>query len=89
MAVSSAAVTTGTAAVALNRTETDVNTGQTLYVYNTSGATIWLGGSNVTSATGVALAAAATSDDYDLRPGDVLYAVGTAAGTVVVLALHA
>jgi hypothetical protein len=55
-----------------------------VYVTNGSGATVFLGGSGVTTATGVALAASTTfPTPFILRPTEGLYGIVSSTGTTV------
>ncbi len=86
MAVQAAQVTVGTTATLLSGTDTDAVPGLSVAVQGPSGATVYLGGADVTTATGWPVAAGATFA-VDLRAGDALYAV-VASGTVAVPVLR-
>jgi hypothetical protein len=79
--VGSERLTIGASAAALNQ---PTYAGQTLYIKNTHGsAAIDIGGPGVTAGGGLALAAAA-SVTLTIKPGDVVYAVRSAATDVTV-----
>lgn len=78
MAVTAQRVTVSTVAVALN-TDTDTRGGTSLVVKNTSANAADLGPSTVTAGTGFDLAAGATLGPVELGPGEVLYAIRSAA----------
>lgn len=82
MAVSHDIVTVATTAVALN---TAGSSGQPLYISN-GAAIVYLGASDVTTTTGVALAANAAVT-LQLDAGDVLYAICATSSDVGVLSL--
>jgi hypothetical protein len=83
MAVSHASVTVATSAIALNTAGT---AGQTLYIFNGS-VDIFLGASDVTTSTGVKLAANGSLTLHDVKPGDTVYAISGSSSTVAVLSL--
>ncbi len=89
MAVQGAAVTVATAATLLSGADGDSVSGQRVYVTNGDAAAVFLGASNVTTATGYSLAAGASLPwPVDLSAGEALYAIsaaGTSAGAVKVL----
>lgn len=76
MSASSAAVSVGTTATALNAADADA---QTVEVYNNGSASVFWGGSNVTTTIGVPIAAG-TSKSFDLAAGEILYGI-VATGT--------
>lgn len=82
MAISTEQVTVETEAVALNASQTG---GGRLYLFN-DGAAVFLGPADVTAATGVQLADAA-SLVLEIDPGDVLYAISATSSVVSVLSL--
>lgn len=83
MAVTSAQVSVGTTATELSAADTDTRLGQTLIVKNASAATaVFLGGSGVTTSTGLSLAAAATVT-VELGQGEELYGIVAAATETV------
>lgn len=84
MAVSAARVTVATVAVALNTADTG---GMTLAIKNTSANAADLGPSTVTAGTGFDLAAGATVT-VQLDPGDVLYAIRSAAADATLAILR-
>lgn len=85
MAVSAAQVTVTTSATALNTASTS---GQWLVIANQAGAAVFLGPSNVTTATGLSVAASSTlATTVFLAPGEVLYGIVTT-GTQVVHVLR-
>lgn len=84
MAVVASVVSVSTTATLIGRGAT-LNDPNPLKVRNDSGATIYFGGSGVTTATGFPLPTA-TADDYFLGPGDELYAI-VAAGTAALSTL--
>lgn len=86
MAVASAQVTVGTTATLVSAVESDFSVGSAAKVKNTGAADVFLGGAGVTTTTGFALASGATTD-VPLGPGEQLFAVAAATGTVHVLRL--
>lgn len=84
MAVTAARVTVSTSAVALNTAST---TGLTLVLKNTSANAADLGPSTVAATTGLDLAAGATVT-VTLQPGDILYAIRSAASDATVAVLR-
>ena len=87
MAVSAAAVSVGTTATLLSVTETDYVGGASFAVKVPSGgATVYVGASGVTTATGFPLAAGDTLQ-VDVDKGESLYGV-VAAGTQSVSVLR-
>jgi hypothetical protein len=78
MPVATAVVAVGTAATALStggKSMTDITS---VAVYNAGSNTIFIGGSTVTTATGIPLAVGATAT-FDLAFGDGLYGIVAAA----------
>lgn len=86
MAVSAARVTVSTTAVALNAA--DPYSGLRMFVTNTSANAADLGPATVTAGTGYSLAAGASAS-IELDPGDVLYAIRSAAADAVISVLRA
>lgn len=84
MAVTAARVTVSTSAVALNTASPD---GQQLTLKNTSANAADLGASGVTAGAGFDLAAGATVT-VTLKPGDVLYAIRSAAADATIAVLR-
>lgn len=84
MAVTAARVTASTVAVALNSASTS---GLTLVLKNTSADAADLGPSTVTPGAGFDLAAGATVT-VALDPGDVLYAIRSAAADATIAVLR-
>lgn len=84
MAVTAARVTVSTTAVALNTASTG---GTTLVVKNTSAAAADLGPSGVTATGGFDLAAGATVT-VEIDPGDVLFAIRSAAADATLAILR-
>lgn len=83
MAVSSAPVTVTTTATLLSAAETDGDARLSLLLkVPTGGATVFLGGSGVTTATGFP-AAAGEPYAFDLAPGDALYGIVAASTQAV------
>lgn len=75
MAVSSSVVTvTTTAQIIADATYASVNDTLPVTLRNDSGGTVYLGGSGVTTATGLALPTASVLS-LDLGPSDVLYSI--------------
>jgi len=86
MSISSAVVSVGTAVTALSVAETDPLPRFTIALYNAGTATVYVGASNVTTATGFPLAASGTlSIDCDKAEG--VYGI-VATGTVSVNCLY-
>lgn len=82
MATKSRAVTVATTATRLDTTdETDSVSGSSLAFYNNGAATIYVGGSDVTTANGAPVPASSWSPGFDLDPGEALYGI-VASGTV-------
>jgi hypothetical protein len=77
MAVNSRAVSVGTTATRLDNSG---NNAQSLAVYNAGSATVYVGGSDVTTANGIPVAATSWGPGMDLKPGDALYGI-VASGT--------
>lgn len=77
MAVNSRAVTVTTAATRLDAiTDGDDGMyGQSLAVYNSGAATVYLGGATVTTATGVPVPTATWGPSFDLSISDQLYGI--------------
>lgn len=84
MAVTAARITASTSAVALNTAST---AGMQLTLKNTSANAADLGPSGVTAGAGFDLAASATVT-VDLGPGDVLYAIRSAAADATIAVLR-
>jgi hypothetical protein len=84
MAVAASRVTVSTVAVALNAAATN---GSTIYIKNTSANAADLGTATVTAAAGFDLAAGATLI-IDLAPGEVLYAIRSAAADATIAVLR-
>lgn len=84
MAVTAARVTVSTTAVALN---TSSSGGMSLCIKNTSANAADLGATGVTATNGFDLAAGATVT-IDLRPGDVLFAIRSAAADATLAILR-
>lgn len=78
MPVSSAVVSVGTAATALSTGGRDMTDIAAVAVYNAGANIIYLGGLNVTTATGLPLAVGATAT-FDLAFNDALYGIVAAA----------
>lgn len=88
MATDVRAVSVATTATRLDTSsETDLARGSSVAVYNNGSATIYVGDSDVTTATGFPLAAGA-SLSLDLDPAESLYGV-VASGTVEARVLEA
>lgn len=87
MAITTARVTVSTSAVALNPAETDTVAGSVLILKNTSANAADLGPTGVTAGTGFDLAAAATLT-VQLPPGEVLFAIRTAAADAIISVLR-
>lgn len=83
MAVKSRAVSVATTATRLDSTtdNDDEIRGQSVAVYNNGSATIYVGGSTVTTATGAPIAAGAWGPSFDLGSPEGLYGI-VATGTV-------
>lgn len=87
MAVTAAIVSISTTPIALTAVDAtpDIVTGQLVTVKNTTAAaSIFLGGSTVSTATGYPLAAGEVVK-VELEEDEVLYAIAVAAGTAAVL----
>lgn len=76
-----------TSAVALNVAETDTVAGSTLYLKNTSANAADLGPTGVTAGTGFDLAAGA-SVTVILPPGEILFAIRSAASDATIAVLR-
>lgn len=87
MAITTARVTVSTSAVALNVAEADTVSGATLILKNTSANAADLGPSGVTAAAGFDLAAGATLA-VTLPPGEILYAIRSAAADATIAVLR-
>lgn len=87
MAITASRVTVSTSAVALNAAETDVVGGCSLILKNTSANAADLGPTGVTAGTGFDLAAGATQV-VNLPPGEVLFAIRTAAADATIAVLR-
>lgn len=89
MAVSSRAVSVGTTATVIDSEgETDGKSGTSLAIYNNGAATVYIGGSDVTTANGVPVAAGTWGPGMDLAARDRLYGI-VASGTVEVRVIEA
>jgi hypothetical protein len=85
MAVKSRAVTVTTSATRLDST-TDQDaggSGSSLAIYNASAATVYVGGSNVTTSIGVPIAATSWGPGFDLDVSDQLYGIVAASTSEV------
>lgn len=82
MAAKSVAVTVGVAAVVLVTGNGDKSDARPWYVYNNSGATIYVGGSTVTTATGTPVPAATGLAGASMS-GDDVYGIAAGAGNDV------
>lgn len=81
MAYLSRAVTVAATATLLNTASpTDSVSGSSLAFYNNGSATIYVGGSNVTTANGAPVPASSWSPGFDVNPGESLYGI-VASGT--------
>jgi len=87
MAITAARVTVSVAAVALNAAETDTVAGSVLILKNTSANAADLGPSGVAAGAGFDLAAGATLS-LQLPPGEILYAIRTAAADATITVLR-
>jgi hypothetical protein len=87
VALSTARVTVSTSAVALNAAETDVVSGSTLILKNTSANAADLGPAGVTAGAGFDLAAGATLT-VSMPPGELLYAIRSAASDATIAVLR-
>lgn len=87
MAITTARVTVSTSAVALNVAETDTVSGATLIIKNTSANAADLGPAGVTAAAGFDLAAGA-SVTVILPPGEILFAIRSAAADATLAVLR-
>jgi hypothetical protein len=89
MAASSRAVTVTTTATRLDSTTDDADGpfGQGLAIYNNGSATIYLGGSDVTTANGSPVPAGTWGPGFEMHQQDELYAI-VASGTVEVRVLE-
>ncbi len=76
MSVASAAVTVGTSAVAANSADADP---QSIEIYNNGSVAIYWGPSDVTTSSGVPIAAGG-SRAFDLGAGEVIYLISGTAG---------
>lgn len=84
MATKSRAVTVATTATRLDTADkTDSFGGSSIAAYNESGVTVYLGGSDVTTANGVPVPAATWGPGMDLQPGEALYGIVAAATAAV------
>jgi hypothetical protein len=80
VAVVSASVSVGTSATALSTAGTDDRPGESLQFTTPASPVIYVGGSNVTSSNGYALAVS-TEYFYDLQGGETLYAAVASGST--------
>jgi hypothetical protein len=87
MAITAARVTVSTSAVALNAAEADTVSGSTLTLKNTSANAADLGPAGVTAGAGFDLAAGATLTVV-LPPGELLYAIRSAASDATIAVLR-
>lgn len=87
MAITAARVTVSTAAVPLNVAETDLVAGSVLYLKNTSANAADLGPAGVAAGAGADLAAGA-SMTIQLPPGEILFAIRTAAADATISVLR-
>lgn len=81
MSIASAAVSVATTATALHAAESAGSDRVPLVVANVGAATIYVGGSDVTTSNGVPIAAGASLTVNELAPGEVLFGI-VAASTV-------
>lgn len=86
MAITAQRITASTTAVPLN-TDSDTSSGTRLVIKNTSANAADLGPSNVAAGAGLDLAAGATIT-IDLGPGEVLYAIRSAASDATLAVLR-
>lgn len=85
MAISTAQVAVSTTAAKLTSTPTDSRAGSSIAITAPAAATLYIGGSGVTSTTGFAVAAGA-SVSLDLQSGEDVYGVlASGTGTAYVL----
>lgn len=87
MAVKSTAVTVATTATRLDSSESDSVTGSAVAVYNNGAATVFIGGSGVTTTDGSPVAAGSWGPGMDLSDGEAVYGI-VASGTVEVRVLE-
>lgn len=81
MALTSRAVTVTTSATRLDATSADESRrGSSVLPYNAGAVTVYLGGSDVTTANGVPMSASSYGPSYDLAVSDALYGI-VASGT--------
>jgi hypothetical protein len=85
MAVKSRAVTVTTTATRLDSTtdQDDGMSGSSLAIYNASAATVYVGGSDVTTSIGCPVAATSWGPGFDLGTGDALYGIVAASTSEV------
>lgn len=89
MAVASRSVTVTTSATRLDSSaETDLVSGSSLILYNNGSATVYVGGSDVTTSNGVPVAASSWGPSIDLDGAEGVYGI-VASGTVDVRVLEA
>lgn len=89
MAVKSTVVAVGTSATRLDTaTKTDTRHGSSAAPYNNGAATVFLGGSDVTTSTGVPMPAGTWGPGVELEGDEGLYGV-VASGSVNVIVLEA
>lgn len=89
MTVRSERVTVGTTPVALVGTDSDYLPGQSIAIRAPAGATLYVGGADVTAGNGWPLDAG-TRESYDLGAGEVLFGVlASGEGSVAVLRIGA
>lgn len=86
MAVDSRAVTVTTTATKLDtQNEMDRKVGSAIVVSNTGSVTVYIGGPNVTTTSGIPLAAGGIFSDDGLIPGDDYYGVVASGSSSVVV----
>lgn len=87
MSVKHASVSVGTTATSLLTGVTDINENRSIVLTNAGSASVYIGGSDVTTSVYGYELAAGGELAIDLQQGDVPYGV-VASGTVTVRALH-
>lgn len=88
MALKTAAVSVSSTATRLDTNiDADTETGQNVSLYNAGAVTVYIGGPNVATTTGIPLVAGAYADLPNLRPGSTLYGI-VASGTCEVRVLQ-
>lgn len=83
MAVKSRAVTVATTATQLDSTTDGYRSSPSLALYNSSAVTVYIGGSDVTTANGLPIPASSWSPGFGLGEGEGIYGV-VAADTAAV-----